>query len=439
MDIGLGQFGDHRLAQAGAFVLDRLVTVGQSGIRIRPLGGDRAGEIRITRFLRNPRVTPTEMIATASARTAGLVTGRHVLLPQDTTGLRDDGDRNSLQLHAMIAVDALDGALLGLVHGEFLRRVGGKKAQRKNRPFAEKESRRWLDAVRAAEPLVAAGAACVTAVGDAEKDIYEVFACRPPSVELLVRACQDRVLADGTRLFTCTDGLPELGRVQIDLPAAPGRSARTAELTLKAREVSIPRPRRRVPGEAAKLPPHVVLRLVEAREVNAPEGVEPAHWRLLTTHQVGTMADAKRITGFYRERWTIEQLFRVKKTKGFNIEAVRIADVEPFETLAAATLLAAVQVLQLVRDRDGTAGRPLEDVFDPADQPALEAVCATLEGKTDRQKNPHAKASLAYATWVCARLGGWTGYYGKPGPIVVLNGFLRFKAMLHGWKLGRVV
>ncbi|MGL4962523.1 MAG: hypothetical protein ACRC67_14925, partial [Inquilinus sp.] len=45
----------------------------------------------------------------------------------------------------------------------------------------------------------------------------------------------------------------------------------------------------------------------------------------------------------------------------------------------------------------------------------LEACCAQLEGKTQRQKNPHPKGSLAYAAWVCARLGGWTGYYGKPG------------------------
>ncbi|MEG3147984.1 hypothetical protein U1839_25320, partial [Sphingomonas sp. RT2P30] len=50
------------------------------------------------------------------------------------------------------------------------------------------------------------------------------------------------------------------------------------------------------------------------------------------------------------------------------------------------------------------------------------------EGKTERQKNPHPKGSLAYAAWVCARLGGWTGYYGKPGPAVMLNGWLEIQA-----------
>ena len=52
-----------------------------------------------------------------------------------------------------------------------------------------------------------------------------------------------------------------------------------------------------------------------------------------------------------------------------------------------------------------------------------------LEGKTDRQKNPHPKGSLAYATWVCARLGGWTGYYGKPGPVVLPQGWLELQTV----------
>jgi len=143
----------------------------------------------------------------------------------------------------------------------------------------------------------------------------------------------------------------------------------------------------------------------KACEINVPHGATPAHWRLLTTHTVTTLTDARRITGFYRERWTIEQLFRTKKTKGFDIEASRVADQGPFENLATATLIAAIQVLQLVRDRDGAAHRPMQDVFDPADQPAMEVVCASLEGNTPRQKNSHAKGSLAYASWVCARLG----------------------------------
>jgi hypothetical protein len=420
-------------------LLERLASVGQSGVCVRRLGGGRSGEIRITRFLRNRRVTTEEMFAAAGERTARLVAGRHILAIEDTTSLRDDGQQHSLSVHPTIAVDALNGALYGLVHAEFLHRHGGKKAARKQRPFADKESRRWLTAAEvAAARLLPAGAACVTVVTDREGDIYEEFACKPAAVELLIRAAQDRRLAGGGMLFGCTDGLPELGRVKIDLPSAPGRPARTAILALRACAVAIARPGR-PKQEAAALPATVAVSLVEAREIDPPAGVEAAHWRLLTTHTVNSLADAKTIVGFYRERWAIEQLFRSYKTQGFDIEAVRIAEERPFENLAAATLIAAVQVLQLVRDRDGLSGRPLEDVFDPEDQPALEAVCATLEGKTARQKNPHPNGSLAYAAWVCARLGGWTGYYGKPGPIVTLKGLLQFKAIAHGWTLGRIL
>jgi Transposase DDE domain len=376
------------------------------------------------------------MVTTARGRTAGLVNGRHILAIQDTTSLRDDGDQRSLHLHPTIAAD---GALLGLVHAEFCHRAGGKKASCGKRPFDEKESRRWLDATIKASELVVAGAACVTVVTDREGDIYDAFALRPPEIELLIRAHHDRVLADGTRLYGCLDEQPELGRETITLPASSRRPKRKAVLALRSRQVRIKRPKRNRASETAKLPPEVVLTLVEAREIDPPMGATPVHWRLLTTHAVNTLAEAKIITGFYRRRWIIEPLFRVMKTKGFNIEAVRMADLAPFQNLTAATLIAAIQVLQLVRDRDGTAGRPLEDVFEAADQAALEAVGKTLEGGTARQKNPHAKGTLAYASWVCARLGGWTGYYGKPGPVVMLAGFYRFKAMRHGWKLGRLV
>ena len=41
--------------------------------------------------------------------------------------------------------------------------------------------------------------------------------------------------------------------------------------------------------------------------------------------------------------------------------------------------------------------------------------------KTEKQKNTYPKGTLAFVAWVFARLGGWTGYYGKPGPIVMLR------------------
>lgn len=189
MDGTLGRFGDRRLERGGGFLHARLVAVGSRGVRVRRLGGNRAGEIRITRFLRNPAVSVEEMIETAAGRTGGRVAGRHVLAIQDTTTVRAEDKGRCIALHPVIAVDAVDGALLGLVDARFFVRTGGKAAQRKDKAFAEKESRRWLDgAERAAGAL--SGASCVTVVADREGDIYEDFACRPAAVEVLIRAGQ---------------------------------------------------------------------------------------------------------------------------------------------------------------------------------------------------------------------------------------------------------
>jgi len=415
---------------------ERLVAHGGKGVSVRGLGGDRAGEMRITRFLHNPRVTIDEMIATARARVCAQVAGRHVLAIQDTSALRVDEKGLGLSFHPVIAVDANAGTVLGLVDNFFLNRQGSERGNHKQRAFEEKDSRRWLKGAESASALAEAGAACVTVIEDREGDIYECFALKPVGVEKLVRAAQDRRLADATSLFSKADAWEEAGRMTVELPAAPGRAARKAELSVKFGKVEILRPKRHT--GASGLPETIGVTLVVGREVNPPDGEEPALWLLLTTHQVNDIADARRIIGFYRPRWTIEQLFRTMKTKGFDVEALRQEEDGPLEKLVAAILIAAVKVMQLVDEREGKAKRPLGDVFDPGDQPALERVCRSLEGKTEKQKNPHPCGSLAFAAWVFARLGGWTGYYGKPGPIVMLRGLTQFHAIKHGWSLRNV-
>ncbi|SUB02275.1 Transposase for transposon Tn5 [Pannonibacter phragmitetus] len=381
--------------------------------------------MRITRFLRNPSVSVDEMLLEAGQRTSVRSTGRDVLVIQDTTVVRSCGGGGDY-LHVSIALDESDGALLGLVGGAFLKRSSGHKEKRRELPVEEKESFRWLESTEQAAS-VCAGAGRITVIADREGDIYEAFALRPEGTDLLIRAAQDRSLEDGGRLFAALEGLALAGQADISLPAGPGRRARTARLGLRFSTLKLARPNRRF---AAGLPDAVEMQVISLREIDPPAGVQALHWRLLTTRPVRDAAEAFAMADLYRRRWTIEQLFRTLKTQGFDIEGVRIEEPGPRDKLVTAALIAAVAVQQLVHAREGGEGplRPCTDTFEQADTPLLEAYCARLEGKTERQKNPHPKGSLAYAAWVCARLGGWTGYYGKPGPVVMLQGWLEIQA-----------
>lgn len=54
----------------------------------------------------------------------------------------------------------------------------------------------------------------------------------------------------------------------------------------------------------------------------------------------------------------------------------------------------------------------------------LKILQPTLEGKTDKQKNPFSNNTLAWAAWIIARLGKWGGYNSQspPGYITMKKG-----------------
>ncbi len=55
-----------------------------------------------------------------------------------------------------------------------------------------------------------------------------------------------------------------------------------------------------------------------------------------------------------------------------------------------------------------------------------------LDRLAETGRLPHPARSLAWATWVVARLGGWNCYYKPPGPITFRRGMERFYAIHHG-------
>lgn len=442
----LGEFGDARRAASGDALLERVMTTGS--LVVRTLGRGRAGEIRIHRFLDAPSVTAEEMVETLSSRTAAACAGRRIVAAQDTTeinfsgreakrkglGPAGDGASAGFFIHPVIAVDAEDEAVLGLVDAQiWTRDAEASTAPRRGRTLADKESRRWLTAAeRTAERLK--DAASVVVVGDRESDVYAVFARRPASVDLLVRAAQDRALESGGKLFAAAEAWPELTRMEVAVSSKRiGDPGRTATVAVRAGRVSIRRPQS---GFEKCDPETLSLTYVEVREVDAPAVGEPLLWRLLTSLDAVDAAGVIDVVRLYRLRWRIEEVFRALKSDGLRLEDVQFADAAKLFKLAAIGMAAATRTLQLVDARDGGA-RPATDVVDPDVLPAAHAIAPTLEGKTARQKNPHAPNSLAWLAWIIARLGGWNCYYKPPGPKTMRAGWNRFAMMVAGFHLAQ--
>lgn len=425
--------------------------ISRQSVCLRRLASGRAQEVKFGRWLANDKVTPAQLLANAYIRTGAAAAGRHVLAIQDTSELNyqaharrvsglgtvGNGSDVGMFVHPLLAVDAADGACLGLAYLHQWIRTQKADPDYQRLPIEQKESYRWLEVAQAGKQCLSE-AALVTVVADRESDIYEEWVRLPDArTHLLTRACRDRILATGGKLYAWLDAQPVQGHYSFEVPARAGkRSAHRARLSVRFGRIAIKRPNN---CSDSRTPKQIELSVIEVKEL--PDSVigdeEQIHWRLLSTHPITCFEDALRCVGWYRQRWHIEQLFRTLKKQGLKIESSQVETAEGLSKLACLAVQAAVRILQLTLARDGGNDSPASNVFDPQEVKILQRILPTLEGKTQKQKNPHQPGSLAQAAWVVARLGGWKGYASeaKPGPITMRHGLQRLDAICLGWNL----
>jgi hypothetical protein len=411
--------------------------------------------------LENPDVTISELAHSLSIACQQQVLGRHVLalsdtseinlqahvgrLKPDTVGVVGNNKDVGFFIHPTLVLEAETGFPLGISAVQLWTRDADRPSKQERKyyslPIEQKESFKWIaSAERSASSLATGGATQVTHIGDRESDIYEAW-CDIPDGEhhLLVRVRHDRVLADTERsLYKVLSQHPVEGTYSVEVlaDARTGRRARTAWLAVRFTAVTIQRPQKVSPQD---YPPQVQLWAVEAHEINPPDDQVPIHWRLLTTHRVESIEKALQIILWYRWRWRIEQLFATLKRAGLDIESSQLESGDAIQRLTIVGLSVALRILQLVegRDRsdlDATIALSIDQ------QNCLRSLAPTLDGKTKKQQNPHPPRSIAWATWLIARLGGWSGYQSQrpTGMPTLVQGWRRFEAIFLGWTLNQI-
>lgn len=128
-------------------------------------------------------------------------------------------------MHPVLAVDADDGACLGLAQLHLWQRTKGKAANYQSLPIEDKESVRWISAAQGARQRMPQ-ARKITVIADRESDIYEMWARLPDArTELLIRACHERRLGSSAgqphdKLFTWMAQLPIAGQEPLPLPTS---------------------------------------------------------------------------------------------------------------------------------------------------------------------------------------------------------------------------
>jgi hypothetical protein len=339
-----------------------------------------------------------------------------------------------LLMHTTLAITP-EAVPIGILHQHVWARdpdTFGVLPDQHERPFADKESYRW---VRGLAAINAARDACPTTqfvmVADAEADIYDLLVAeRRVGVDLLIRAGQDRRVAhpEARRLWGALPHGTWAGTRTVRIPARDRRPSRAAEVTIWFQQVTIQPPKYRTKEDLAP----VTVWAVWAVEQHPPAGAEALEWLLLTSVTVASRSAALTILAWYAGRWGIEVWHKTLKS-GCAIESRQLETADRLRRCLAVFSVIAWRVMFSTM-----LARAVPDVACTAvlDTDEWQALYCHIHRTITLPRTPPGLRDVV--RWI-ARLGGFQGRTGdgEPGVTVMWKGFQHLGDLTSMYRLFR--
>ena len=430
-EVGAAVLGDARLSRRLVRLVERLAEQPSASI---PAACSGAAETKAAyRLLSHEAVGWRDILAPHMAASSRRMSSEAVVLcVQDTTELNFNGQaiaglgplsyeaQRGMYLHATYALSP-ERVPLGVLDAWMWAREAKQSDARRGGPL---ESTRWLEGYeRVAELAAELPATRLVYVGDRESDMLALLLTARElghAADYLLRSQYDRTLPGGGKLWSEVMQAPPLGRVGFELTAGRGRKARAVEQELRAQRIRLPD---RQGG-------HVEVTCLIATEVNAPAGVKPVVWRLLTNRKVTSLEAGVELVEWYRCRWEVELLFLTLK-EGCRIEALQLASVERIERALVVYLVVAWRIGLLMRLGRACPEWDAERLLTRQEWQAAWIVA--------RKKPPDKTPTLRKALHMIAALGGFLGRKGdgEPGVKSLWIGLQRVASCVEGMRFGQ--
>jgi hypothetical protein len=396
--------------------------------------GDWAAAKAAYRLFDNEKVQAEKILAPHREQTLKRIGGEEVILViQDSTYLNfgagkkgDDlgpiGDRRSkaqgLILHHSLAV-SVAGLPLGIVTQKVWARGRDHpqtEDQRWAKPIEEKESLRWLEALRETHHLVPPPTRVIT-VCDREADMYEFFQeAAALETQMVVRVALNRRLQDEDEkyLFDRMKALPQVGQIQLSVPQ-PEKPDRPVGCTVRLGRVTLAPPERK--GRSS-LTPLTFYGIVVTEEPAPSVPTEPIEWKLLTNIPTTSFAEALAIIHYYRLRWQIEVLHRILKT-GCHVEGCLLETKDRIIRYLVLCSIIAWRIFWVTHIARVAPDTPALGILSTHELHTLRVVTKPTTAC------PHTLSTAKEVVLAIARLGGFLNrkYDGNPGPTPIWRGW----------------
>jgi hypothetical protein len=357
-----------------------------------------------------------------------------------------DRSGSGLLLHSVLAVRPRpdgSGRVLGVAHAKLWARddevTGTGKRRARKRRSDDRESMRWAEAVRQVGSAPANGR--FIHVGDREGDIFDLFeqSTRLSNCGFVIRLMRQRNACLGHRQGTLSSKrrpktslkeicrqMKKLGTTRLWVPPRGGRPGRWAELAVAGGPVTVYSPWYGTGGSRTARP--LCCWAVRVWEIDAPPGVQPLEWLLLTSEPVNGLADALRVCGYYSLRWMIEEYHQCLKS-GCKVQERQLESAErlgPFIGIATAV---AARLLQLKNDARLTPERPATECVD---RESVRLLAKLIKAKPEQ-------LTIRRFTHEVAKMGGFLGRKtdGDPGWKTLWAGWQKLNLIHRGYVLAK--
>ncbi len=225
--------------------------------------------------------------------------------------------------------------------------------------------------------------------------------------------------------------LPELevlGMYTLSLRARPGQKAREAKLEVRVGKIKMPRPHHASAWVKQLDQPPIAMNVVEVVEVDAPEGVTPIRWVLLTSLSVETFDQAWTVISYYEARWLVEEYHKALKT-GCRVEGRQLKTAARLEAMVGLMSVIAVRLLRLK-----SLARTNPEI--PARRVVPHVWLAMLKAARKGLNRVHDLTVGQFYREV-AKLGGFLGrkHDGEPGWITIWRGWEKLSTYVQAASL----
>lgn len=358
-----------------------------------------------------------------------------VLCLQDTTELNFNGQdikdlgrlsydaQRGMYLHPTLCVTP-DRIPLGITDAWMWSRGKTKKEDQDNGTV--KESLRWIEGYeRVAEMAERCSDTRLIYVADREGDILnlmKISAALNYPADWLIRAKHNRKLTTDEKLWDKVDKQEVTSRVAFIKPKRKGEKPRQIKQEIKVLRCVLP-----IKGKDG-----LEVTLVQAKEIDPPNGRPALTWRLLTNRLVETEDQALEVIDWYRCRWEIEMFFDVLKV-GCQVEKLQLCSKERIEKALVMAMIITWRVMYLMRLGRVCPELPAGLIFDPLE---WKSSYVLLEKKLPK-KMPLLNAVLRNL----AQLGGFLGRKsdGDPGTKSIWIGFQRMQDCVYGVQMAEKI